>query len=179
VNRWTRDLAPTAIGWLGTTAGVTRDGTCIVLARFESQDAAKRNSERHEQHRWWTETERLFSGNVTFRETEDVVTWMGGGSDEAGFVQVMEGRVLDRARAAALVKEMEADIKNHRPDVLGGLTANMADGTYVDVVYPRPDRPVAVLGTARGRHACSALAVGQQQRNRAAGLDLLRAGATR
>jgi hypothetical protein len=135
MNRWMQDLRPDAIGWLGTTAGVTGDGTCFALARFQSHDAAKRNSERPEQDQWWTETARLFSGDVTFQETEDVVTWMGGGSDEAGFVQVMEGRVLDRERADALVKEMEADMGDQRPDILGGLTAYMADGTYVDVVY--------------------------------------------
>jgi len=135
MNRWMEDLKPGATGWLGTTAGVTGDGTCIALARFQSHDAARRNSERPEQDQWWTEAARLFSGDVTFQDTEDVVTWMGGGSDEAGFVQVMEGRVLDRERADALVKEMEADMSNQRPDILGGLTAYMADGTYVDVVY--------------------------------------------
>src|SRR5664280_187186 len=48
---------------------------------------------------------------------------------------VVDGRVLDGERADALVKEMEADMSNQRPDILGGLTAYIADGTYVDVVY--------------------------------------------
>lgn len=135
MDRWMQELKPGAIGWLGTTAGVTREGTCIAIARFESKDAAARNSEQPEQHQWWTETARLYTGEVSFRDTEDVVTWLDGGSDEAGFVQVMEGRVLDRARADALVTEVEADTREQRPDILGGLTAYMADGTYVDVVY--------------------------------------------
>ena len=105
MNQWMQDLRPDAIGWLGTTAGVTGDGTCFALARFQSHDAAKRNSERPEQDQWWTETARLFSGDVTFQETEGVVTWMGGGSDEAGFVQVMEGRVLDQGIRPLPIKD--------------------------------------------------------------------------
>ena len=135
MERWMQKLKPGAIGWLGTTAGITSDGTCITLARFESQDAARRNSDRPEQHQWWMETSKLFTGEVTFRDTEDVVVWMGGGSDEAGFVQVMEGRVLDRARADTLVKEMEAEMADQRPDILGGVTANMPDSSYMDFVY--------------------------------------------
>lgn len=135
LERWKEQLRPGAVGWLGTTAGVTSDGTFVALARFESQDAAKRNSERPEQHEWWMETAKLFAGEVTFRDTEDVVLWMGGGSDEAGFVQVMEGRVLDRARADQLVQEMEAGMADQRPDILGGLTANLPDSSYVDFVY--------------------------------------------
>lgn len=132
---WMRDLKPGAIGWLGTTAGVTQEGTCIVVARFQNQDTAQRNSQRPEQHQWWTQTEQLFSGPVSFADTEDVVLFGGGGSDEAGFVQVMEGRVLDRARADALVAEWEADLARDRPDILGGLTAYLTDSAYVDVVY--------------------------------------------
>jgi hypothetical protein len=135
LERWMNELKPGAVGWLGTTSGVTSDGTCVTLARFESPEAAKRNSERPEQHEWWMQTAKLFSGEVTFRDTEDVVVWMGGGSDEAGFVQVMEGRVLDRARADQLVQEMEAEMADQRPDILGGLTANMPDSSYVDFVY--------------------------------------------
>jgi hypothetical protein len=48
-NRWLDEIAPGAIGWLGTTAGVTDEGTFVGLARFDSEDAARRNSERPEQ----------------------------------------------------------------------------------------------------------------------------------
>ena len=49
LDRWIQELAPGSIGWLGTTAGVTEDGRFIELARFESEDAARRNSNRPEQ----------------------------------------------------------------------------------------------------------------------------------
>jgi predicted RNA polymerase sigma factor len=56
LDRWARELAPGATGWLGSTAGVTQDGRFIALARFESEEAARRNSDRPEQDQWWTET---------------------------------------------------------------------------------------------------------------------------
>jgi hypothetical protein len=46
LETWVRDLAPGAHGWLGSTAGVTDAGDLIALARFESEEAAQRNSDR-------------------------------------------------------------------------------------------------------------------------------------
>ncbi|MGE5763508.1 MAG: hypothetical protein ACM3ZF_06425, partial [Mycobacterium leprae] len=60
-ERWVEELAPGAAGWLGSTAGVTDDGRFIGLARFESEQAARRNSDRPEQGRWWAETSKLFT----------------------------------------------------------------------------------------------------------------------
>ncbi len=67
VDQWARDLAPGATGWLGSTGGVTEDGRFIALARFESEEAARRNSDRPEQDRWWAETARLFTTEPTFK----------------------------------------------------------------------------------------------------------------
>ena len=72
LDRRIQELAPGSIGWLGTTAGVTEDGRFIALARFESQDAARRNSNRPGQDRWWAETSRLFIGEATFKDSSDV-----------------------------------------------------------------------------------------------------------
>ena len=49
MDRWGRDLQPGATGWLGTTGGITDDGTFVATVRFDSEDAARRNSERPEQ----------------------------------------------------------------------------------------------------------------------------------
>ena len=46
LDRWARELAPGAGGWLGSTAGVTEDGRFIALARFESEEAARRSVAR-------------------------------------------------------------------------------------------------------------------------------------
>jgi hypothetical protein len=46
LHRWAADLTPEAVGWLGSTAGITDDGTLVALARFESEEAARQNSDR-------------------------------------------------------------------------------------------------------------------------------------
>src|ERR671939_317468 len=51
-ERWMRDLAPGATGWLGTTGGITEDGRAIAVVRFESEEAARRNGKRPEQQQW-------------------------------------------------------------------------------------------------------------------------------
>ena len=64
IDRWIQELAPGAIGWLGITGGTTEDGRTIAVVRFESEEAARRNSERSEQDQWWAETAKLFDGEA-------------------------------------------------------------------------------------------------------------------
>ena len=49
IKSWRRDVKPGAKGYLGSTSGITPDGRSITLARFESEAAARANSERPEQ----------------------------------------------------------------------------------------------------------------------------------
>jgi hypothetical protein len=93
MDRWGQELAPGASGWLGSTAGMTEDGRLIALARFESEEAAQRNSQRPEQDQWWTQTATLFSGAPTFKDSSDVTVDLIGDPDDADFVQVIQGRV--------------------------------------------------------------------------------------
>lgn len=137
LDRWETDLRPGAEGFLGSTDGVTDDGRFVALARFESQEAAERNSRRPEQGAWWAEFEKTVE-QVSFHDSVEVITMRGGGSDDAGFVQVMRGRVVDAAKLDALrsrSEEFEAAMASHRPDVLGGVTAVHADGSYTNAVY--------------------------------------------
>ena len=136
-DRWNNELRPGAKGYLGATEGVTDDGRLVVIARFDSEAAARANSERAEQGAWWAETER-FVESPSFADSTDIVTLLGGGSDDAGFVQVMRGRVTDPARLATIRAELDAfesTMTKFRPDVLGEVIALHADGTYTDVVY--------------------------------------------
>ncbi len=80
---WTRRLAPGADGWLGSTVGVTDDGTLIGIARFESEEAARRNSGRAQQGEWFAGIEKQFSHGVEFHDCSEVYVARGGGSDEA------------------------------------------------------------------------------------------------
>jgi hypothetical protein len=137
MDRWERELRPGAEGFLGSTSGVTDDGRLIVLARFESEEAAQRNSDRPEQGAWWADTEETLE-DVSFQNGEKVLTMQGGGSNDAGFVQVMRGRVVDAAKLDELwsrMGEFEAAMANHRPDVIGDITVVHADGSYTDAVY--------------------------------------------
>jgi len=131
---WMRDLQPGADGWLGTTAGVTADGTFIAVTRFESQEAAQANSNRPEQGAWWEKTAATFDGDVAFTDCPDVDTFGAGGSDDAGFVQIMIGRA-DRAAILPLADELDAVLRRMRPDVIGGTAAWPGDGTFVQTVY--------------------------------------------
>ncbi|HEX8770069.1 MAG TPA: hypothetical protein VF711_04800, partial [Acidimicrobiales bacterium] len=106
VDRWEADLRPEATGFLGSTGGIADDGRFIVLARFESEEAARRNSDRPEQGEWWAETEKMLD-EVQFKDSVEVVTMRGGGSDDAGFVQVMLGRVIDQAKMDELRARMD------------------------------------------------------------------------
>lgn len=135
MDQWMDELRPGATGYLGTTAGVTPDGRAIAVVRFESRADAQANSERAEQGAWWSEMEQCYDGEVSFVESEDVETFLDGGSDGAGFVQVMKGHGLDRAAVAGLDALFEEHAPTVRPDVIGGLRAWTAADAAYDVTY--------------------------------------------
>ena len=135
VDTWRRDVASGAAGWLGSTGGVTDDGRFIVLARFESEDAARRNSDRPEQDRWWSETARLLDGEATFRDSTDVTIDLNGDLDRAGFVQVMQGRSSDPDRAKELMSQDSDEWAEFRPEVLGTVAVVHDAGAYTVAIY--------------------------------------------
>jgi hypothetical protein len=135
-DRWVEELSPGAEGWLGSTAGVTDDGRFVVVVRFESADAARRNSDRPEQGSWWAETSRAFDGEVAFLDGDDVLVELTGDPGQAGFVQVMQGQVTDPERARKIMAELPPDLmSSYRPDVLGSVMISTGDGRWVQVVY--------------------------------------------
>ena len=135
MERWIADLSPAADGWLGSTTGVTADGIGVALARFESAEAARRNSDRPEQGQWWAETAPLFDGDVTFHDCSDVHEFGQGGSDRAGFVQVMQGRGTDSERAKQLMTEDSDKWAAFRPEVIGSVAVGHDGGAYTMVMY--------------------------------------------
>lgn len=132
---WLRELAPGAQGWLGTTAGVTDDDEFIALVRFESRELAQRNSHRPEQHQWWMDTSKMFAGDVTFHDCTEVDMLLAGGSDEAGFVQVLQGRTSDPARMMELNRRSEDVLREHRPDIIGATVARHDSDRITEAVY--------------------------------------------
>ncbi len=137
MKRWAEELRPGATGFLGSTLGVTDDGYFVGVARFTSADAARANSNRPEQDAWWRSIEPSVR-DVEFYDCDHVQTMLGGGSDDAHFVQVMRGRVLDPSAFTTMMEDpsaIEQFMKAERPDVIGELYADHGDGTYTDVVY--------------------------------------------
>jgi hypothetical protein len=135
LDRWTKELAPGASGWLGSTAGVTEDGRFIALARFESEEAARRNSDRPEQGSWWAETAKALAGEARFSDSRDVVLDVNGDPDDAGFVQVMQGRTSDPARARELMGDDSSDWASFRPDMIGSMEVEHDGGAFTMALY--------------------------------------------
>lgn len=133
-DRWMEELAPEATGWLGTTAGVTADGRLIALARFDSADAARRNSELPAQDKWWHEFSSLLSGGATFHDADDVVLRVGE-PDVAGFVQVLQGRTADPERVRELMAQHPDEWSAFRPDILGIAMSTYGDGDFTTAIY--------------------------------------------
>jgi hypothetical protein len=134
IASWHRDVGQGAVGFLGVTAGATADGRAIAVVRFESEEAARTNSDRPEQGAWFEETAKLYDGEPTFTESSDITLWMGGGSNDAGFVQVMKSTGVDRAT----VEKLDALFESHtglRPDLLGGIRVWTGKDSCVDVAY--------------------------------------------
>ena len=135
-ERWRDEVRPGAVGFMGGTAGVADDGTVIVFARFADRASAQANSERPEQSNWWAQTAKGFDGEPSFRESSDITTTFDGGSDDAGFVQIMEGSVTDRVKAEAMeTPELLEQLRAARPDLLGGVRVWFDDGSFVEAAY--------------------------------------------
>jgi hypothetical protein len=115
LERWPSELGPGATGWLGSTSGVTEDGTLVALARFSSPEEAKANSDRPEQGAWWEELAALFTDEPVFHDSTYVEVDQHGDPDTAGFVQVMQGRTKDPDRARELMAADPTDWATYRP----------------------------------------------------------------
>lgn len=135
MERWAQNLSPGAVGWLGTTAGVTRDGTFIAVVRFDSDGAARANSDRPEQDQWWAETCTLLDGEVTVRDGVRTELYRVGDPNSAGFVQVVQGRVSDLDRARRGLHALQEALKVHLPCLLGSVTIEYDAGRFTRALY--------------------------------------------
>ena len=133
-DRWEKDLKPGAAGYLGSTGGITKDGQFVGVARFESADAARRNSQRPEQGEWFKAFSSHLAGDASFAESTEIDEMGPGGSNDAGFVQVMHG-TADKARMRALDKVFVENMQSSRPDIIGGYTAWHEGDRFTAVNY--------------------------------------------
>jgi hypothetical protein len=135
LDRWNEELRPGAVGFIGTTGGVSDDGRGVFLARFDSAAEAKANSDRPEQRQWWADTASCFDGEVAFTDSEDVEMYLAGGSDDAGFVQVMKSSGVDRDKVHTMDREFEKVAAQWRPDLIGGTRVWTGPDRCIDVAY--------------------------------------------
>lgn len=132
-HRWDTEIRPDVKGFLGSTSGVTDDGRQIAVVRFASREVAEANSSSDRQTAWWNEMSKYLQ-EVDFMDSTEVDTILGGGSDDARFVQVITGRTTDKAHVRELTSQLEATLRAVRPEVLGATTAWSGD-RFVEVVY--------------------------------------------
>jgi hypothetical protein len=132
---WRSEIRPKTTGFLGFTSGVTADGYMITLARFRSEEAAKVDNDQPEQGSWFDETSKGFDSEVTFHDCRDVDILLAGGSDDAGFVQILQGRAKNQRQMQGQLKAMQSDLRSVRPDLIGAIVAWHGDGGFTQAAY--------------------------------------------
>ena len=135
IDEWVSEVSPAAIGWLGSTSGVTDDGRVVALVRFESEEAAQQNSERPEQTAWWNEMAELFTDEPVFHNSTSVQVDTPGDPSQAGFVQVMQGRSSDPDRAQELMANDPTDWQAFRPEILGTMSVGHDGDAWTMAIY--------------------------------------------
>jgi hypothetical protein len=134
-EKWAAEIGVDADGWLDSTAGVTDDGTSIAFVRFESEEAARRNSERPAQGEWWEKMATFFTEEPTFQDCTLVDADEYGDLGSAGFVQVMRGEVSDVAKAREVMANDTLDWQALRPDIVARVWAGSEDGSWTMAIY--------------------------------------------
>ena len=122
-DEWAEQSGPGAEGWLGGTYGFTDDGTFFGVIRFADRESAMANSARPETGAFAERMGALFDGPVEFHDCDDVTLLFDGGSDDAGFVQIIRGKVDDPARLRAVMTSDPEGLHAMRPDILGATLA--------------------------------------------------------
>ena len=134
-DAWQENVRPKAIGYLGVTAGVGVGGKAFTIVRFQDEASARANSELPEQGAWFEKhLATAYDSPPSFTESSDIDEFMGGGSNDAGFVQIMKSKKVDRAKLEEMDKTFEK-FAGERPDILGGLRAWTGADSCVDVMY--------------------------------------------
>jgi hypothetical protein len=119
-------------GWLGGTYGFTDDDQLFAVIRFESKEAAVANSARPETDAMSQKMAALMDGPPTFLDCDDVTVWLDGGSDDAGFVQIMKGHTDNPDGLKSVLPDER--LREDRPEIIGGTLAIADDGTWVQTV---------------------------------------------
>jgi hypothetical protein len=140
VDKWRLEIKPKTTGFLGFTTGVTADNYMITVVRFDSQEKAQVDSDLPEQGAWFEEASKAFDGEITFHDCAQVDVLLAGGSDQAGFVQVMQGRATDPEAMRGMRTEFEAELRSVRPDLIGATVGWHGDRGFTQASYFTSER---------------------------------------
>lgn len=122
-------------GWLGGTFGFTGDDRFVGVVRFESEEACRELTGTENAQLWLERAQKLCDEPVQVHESADVTMMLEGGSDRAGFVQVMRGRVADAEKLRHLVSdEMASMLHQARPEIVGATLAVEPDGSFTETI---------------------------------------------
>ena len=144
-----RRLAAGATGWLGSTAGVTEDGTFLATARFES---------RTRRARGWRATRAgpLVVGDVAGSSRQAHVPRQQRGrrghAGRSGPGRLRAGHPGPHQRSPTQAREVmnegPDDWSSFRPDMLGSLGVGHDEGAYTVVLYFVEEGPRGAQGAA-------------------------------
>jgi len=89
------------------------------------------NSARPETDEFAKKMGALMDGEPSFFDSDEVETFLDGGSDDAKFVQIIKGKA-----DPGLWQKMGSDesLREMRPDIVGGTVAIQNDGSFVETV---------------------------------------------
>jgi hypothetical protein len=139
--RWLRELEAGVPGWRRLTAGVGDGGELVLALRYDSEAAARAAAERPELAAWQASVERQLAGPARWHDCPVVHTMKAGDGVDAGFVRVLQGRLADPLRLAAMRDEVERTLRERAPHVLGVTVAEHADGTgFTELTYCTSER---------------------------------------
>ena len=134
LDSWVEQFGPSADGWLGTTSGTYGDNSRIALARFESAEAAKLNSDRPKRHSGGRSSPLPSTAIRAPTTLTTSYSWGPVDPTRRDSSRSCADGWPSRTRTGdgSNFSQMPSDF---RPDILGGLEALKDDGTFVMAMY--------------------------------------------
>jgi hypothetical protein len=141
IARWCQELGAGVLGWRRLTAGIGDAGELVLALRYDAEAVAQQDRDRPELAAWQASVERHLTGPGRWYDCPVVHTMKDGDAGEAGFVRVVQGRLADPVRLAAMRDEVERTLRDRAPHVLGVTVAEHADGTgFTELTYLTSER---------------------------------------
>ena len=141
IARWRQELGAGVLGWQRLTAGIGDAGELVLALRYDAEAVAQQDRDRPELAAWQASVERHLTGPGRWYDCPVVHTMKDGDAGQAGFVRVVQGRLADPVRLAAMRDEVERTLRDRAPHVLGVTVAEHADGTgFTELTYLTSER---------------------------------------